>query len=99
MDVAPADSIEALRLSGWIETYVFTKWFDHFFHFTKPSADDPVLPRVYGHYSHTETLDVVDKAMEHNVAIASLPPHSKHKMQSLDVGFMKSVTYIMHKKL
>jgi hypothetical protein len=54
---------------------------------------------VDSHYSNTKNLDVVDKAREHSVAIASLPPHSKHKMQPLDVGFMKSLKYIMHKKL
>ena len=48
----------------------------------------PVLLIVDGH-SHTKNLDVVDKAREHSVAIVSLPPHSKHKMQPLDVDFMK----------
>jgi hypothetical protein len=41
---------------------------------------------------------VVDKAREHSVAIASLPPNSEHKMQPLDFGFMKSLKHIMHKK-
>jgi len=41
----------------------------------------------------------MDKVMEHSVAIVSLPPHSAHKMQPLDVGFMKSLKRIMHKKL
>jgi len=77
----------------------FTKWFDHFAHFIKPSADDPVLLIVDGHYSHTKNLDVVGKVRDHSVAIVSLPPHSKHKMQPLDAGFMKSLKRIMHKKL
>jgi len=51
-------------------------------------ADDPVLLIVDGHYSYTKNLDVADKAREHSVAIVSLPPHSMHKMQPLDVGFM-----------
>jgi len=76
---------------------IFTKWFDHFFHFINPRADDPVLLTVYGHYSHTKNLNVVDKTREHSVAIVSLPPHSKHKVQPLDVGFTKSLTHIMHK--
>ena len=52
-------------------------------------TDDPVLPTVDGHYSYTKNLDVADKAREDSVAIVSLPPHSMHKMQPLDVGFMK----------
>jgi len=41
----------------------------------------------------------VDKAREHSVVIVSLPPHSKQKIQPLDVGFMKSLKRIMHKIL
>ena len=70
--------------------------FDHFVHFIKVSADDPVLLIVGGHYSHTKDLDEVDKAREYSVAVVSLPPHSKHKMQPLDIGFMKSLKHIIH---
>jgi hypothetical protein len=70
--------------------------YQFFFCFIKPSADDPALLTVDGHYSHTKNLDVLHKAKEH---IVSLPQHSKHKMQPLDVGFMKSLKCIMHKKL
>ena len=31
MDGAPAGSVSACHPSGWIQTDVFTKWFDHFF--------------------------------------------------------------------
>jgi hypothetical protein len=65
MDGAPAGSISAYHPSGWTQTDIFTKWFDYFFHFAKPSADDPVLLIVDGHYSHTKNIDVVDKAREH----------------------------------
>jgi hypothetical protein len=50
MNAAPADSITACHSSGWIQTDIFTKWFDNFIHFIKPSADDPVLLIVDGHY-------------------------------------------------
>jgi hypothetical protein len=53
---------------------------------------------VDGNYSNTITLNVMDKARERIVSIISLPPHSKHKMQPLDVGYMKSLKHIMHKK-
>jgi hypothetical protein len=89
MDGAPVGSISACHPSGWILTDIFTKWFDHFVHFVKPSADDPFLLIVDGHNSHTKNLGVADKAREHSVAIVSLPPHSTHKTQSLDAGFLK----------
>lgn len=81
-------SLSACYPNVWTHIDVFTKWFDHFVHFVKPSADDPILLIVDGHYSHTRNLDMVDKARENRVSIVSLPPHSTHKMQLLDVGFV-----------
>jgi hypothetical protein len=52
----------------------------------KPSADEPVLLIVEGQYSQTTNLGVVDKARKHSVANVTLPPHSTHIMQPLDVG-------------
>jgi hypothetical protein len=57
MDGATMGSISACYPSGWIQTDIFTKWFDHFVHFIKPSADDPVLLIVDGHYSYTKNVD------------------------------------------
>jgi hypothetical protein len=101
LDGAPAGSILACHPSGWIQTdiFVFTKWFDHFVYFVKLSADVPVLLIVDGHYSHNKHLDVVDTAREHSVSIVSLPPHPAHKMQPLDVGVIKPLKHMMHKKL
>jgi len=55
----------------------------------KSSADKPVLLIVDGQYLHTKNLDVVDRARKHSVAIVTLPPHSTHIMQQLDVDTMK----------
>ena len=88
MNAAPAGSITACRPSGWIQKVIFTKLFDNFVHFVKPSADDPVLLIVGGHYSHTKNLYVMDKGREQCCHYQS-PPHSKHKMQPLGFGFMK----------
>ena len=88
MDGAPAGSVSACHPSGWIQTHIFTQWFDHFVKFTKPSVEDPVLLILDGHYSHTKNIDVVDKARNNSVHIICLPPHYTHRMQPLDVGFM-----------
>ena len=89
MDGAPAGSVSSCHPSGWIQIDIFSKWLDHFFHFFKPSADDPVLLIVDAHYSHIGNLDVMDKARKHGVANVSLPLHSTHKIQPHDVGLMK----------
>jgi hypothetical protein len=62
--------------SGWIQTEILTKCFDHLVHFIQPLADDPVLLNVDERYSKTKNLDEVDKARERSVAIVSVPPHA-----------------------
>ncbi|XP_067120893.1 uncharacterized protein [Centruroides vittatus] len=89
MDDAPAGSIGDCHPSGWIQTHQFTKWFQHFINFVKPSEDDPVILILDGHYTHTRNIDVINLARENNVAIVCLPPHCTHKMQPMDVAFMK----------
>lgn len=88
MEGTPSGSIAACHPSGWIQTDIFTMWFNHFLKHVKPSEDDPVLLLLDGHNSHTRNMDVIDKAREHHVSIVCLPPHSSHKMQPLDVSFM-----------
>lgn len=88
MDGAPAGSIAACHVSGWIQCESFTKWLEHFISIVKPSREDPVVLIVDGHYSHTRNISVIDKARDNGVIIVCLPPHSTHKLQPLDVGFM-----------
>jgi hypothetical protein len=88
MNGAPAGSISACHPSGWIQTHIFTQWFDHFVTFVKPSVDDPAVLILDGYYSHTKNIDIVDKERQNYVHVVCLPPHSTHAMQPLDVGFM-----------
>jgi hypothetical protein len=46
MDGDPVGSVLAFHPSGWVQMDIFTKWLNHFVHFVKPSADDPVVPIV-----------------------------------------------------
>lgn len=88
LDGAPPGTIAGCHPSGWIQQHLFTQWFRHFVKHTKPSADDPVVLVLDGHYSHTRNLDLIDLARTYNVIIISLPPHSTHKIQPLDLAFM-----------
>ena len=89
MDGTPPGSIHACHISGWIQSDIFTQWFRHFISVTKPTKSDPVILVLDGHYSHTRNMDVIDLGREHGVSIICLPPHSSHRMQPLDVAFMK----------
>lgn len=69
---------------------IFTDWFREFIAITKPTAEDPVLLILDGHYSHTRNIDVINLGRENHVSILCLPPHCTHRMQPLDVGFMSA---------
>ncbi|KAG5882177.1 hypothetical protein JTB14_016445 [Gonioctena quinquepunctata] len=56
--------------------------------FVKPSASDPVLANLDGHYRHTRNIELIDLAKQNHVNIICLPPNSTHKMQPPNVGFM-----------
>lgn len=40
--------------SGWIQTRVFTQWFEHFIKVVKPKPGDPAVLILDRHFSHTQ---------------------------------------------
>ncbi|XP_043464091.1 uncharacterized protein LOC122499682 [Leptopilina heterotoma] len=78
--------------NGWIDSEIFTKWFKEFIKFTKCSQESPVLLVLDGHTSHVKNMDVIDLAQENGVIILCLPPHCTHRLQPLDVSFMKPLS-------
>ena len=88
MKGAPPGAIGGCHPSGWVQTDLFSRWFEHFIDKTRPSEDSPVLLILDGHFSHTRNLEVITKARENNVTIVCLPPRSSHKLQPLDKTFM-----------
>ncbi|XP_050509245.1 jerky protein homolog-like [Diabrotica virgifera virgifera] len=81
-------AIGRVHPSGWIETNLFSEWFNHFVSKTNPTEDSPLLLILDGHYSHTRNIAVLEVAREKHVTIISLPPHTTHKLQPLDKTFM-----------
>lgn len=99
MDGAPAGSISACTKSGWISPEAFIQWFRHFISHTRPTKEDPVLLVLDGHYTHTRNCELIEIARANHVSIICLPPHSTHKMQPLDVCFMKPFKTFMAQEL
>lgn len=89
MNGAPTGYTDDCHPSDWIQTHLFTKWFQHFIKFTKPSKDAPLILALDGYYTHTRNIDLINLARDNNVIIVCLPPHCTHKMQPMDVAFMK----------
>lgn len=92
MDGSPPGSICVCHPSGWMQLEIFGQWFDHFISCSGSSKNNPVLLILDGHSTHVRNLDVINKARDNGVVIVCLPPHCSHKMQPLDVSFMKPLS-------
>ena len=68
---------------GWMETSLFNSWFDHFLQHAVPGK--PLLLLLDGHSTHYSP-HIITKAMEKDVIILCLPPHSSQDTQPLDVA-------------
>lgn len=85
MNRAPPGSIYECHKSGWMQMDIFTIWFKHFIR-------SSVLLILDGHATHVRNLDVIDLARHNGVVMLCLPPHCSHRMQPLDVSFMKPLS-------
>ena len=90
MNGAPPGAIGTCTKSGWTDQDVFLLWFCHFLSVVKASADNKQILILDGHHSH-KSLKVITMARENGVTIITLPPHSTHRMQPLDVAVFKSL--------
>ena len=73
--------------SGWMTKEVFVQYMKHFQQHVKSSKESPTLLIVDGHKSHTQSLEAIKFANQHGIVMLSLPPHTSHLLQPLDVGF------------
>ena len=89
MENSPPGSIAVPHESGWMQSHIFVSWFEHFLKHANPSADRPVLLILDGHKTHTNNLPFIELARSKFVTVLCLPPHCSHRMQPLDVSFMK----------
>ena len=68
----------------WLDgTRNFSLFMKHFVQTVKVNIEHPVLLLLDNHYSHL-AIDVLDYSKDNGVVFLSFPPHSSHKLQSLD---------------
>ena len=91
-DGAPPGTAFACHPTGWMQTEIFALWFEHFLKFVKPTECDPALLILDGHHTHTKNLQFLKKASENHVTVVTIPPHCSHRLQPLDVSFMKPLS-------
>lgn len=81
---SPFSARGAAHSSGWINCDIFSEQYLPFvIENTRCSKDAPVLLIMDNHCSHI-SLQVVLAARENGIVIATLPPHTSHKLQPLD---------------
>lgn len=82
----PPGAIYRCSDNGWITEDLFIEWLKHFEDCVKISKEDPVLLLLDNHSSHC-SLNVYNFCKERGIIILTIPPHTSHRVQPLDVTF------------
>jgi hypothetical protein len=86
------NAVMAMQPNAWMTKWLFESWISHFIGSLKkgPGIDlnNRHLLILDGHNSHV-TLEVVTLAMNSGLDIVSLPSHTSHALQPLDVSCFK----------
>ena len=82
----------SMQPRAWMTSYLFSAWISHFIESVQRmggiSTDQRHLLILDGHASHI-TFDVVQEAREAGLDLLTLPSHTSHAMQPLDVSVFK----------
>lgn len=83
---ANTDMIAAVSDSGWINENLFVEWLHHFISYAKPNVEEPILLVLDNHESHI-SLSCYLLCRQNGIVLLSLPPHTSHRMQPLDLTY------------
>lgn len=93
----PIGSVYRCSMSGWITEDLFLEWLRHFASFIKASKQDPVLLILDNHCTHS-SLTSYDFCRDNGIVVVSLPPHTSHRLQPLDVTFFSSLKAVYNQE-
>lgn len=80
----PAQSIWTYQERAWIDSDIIVRWFQDVF-LKNCGPQRPQLLILDQHISH-EVLSLLELAVENQIIILGLPPHTSHWLQPLDKG-------------
>jgi len=82
------NAIQVIQIKAWMTCDLFMEWMHHFFSNVSKMYDiSPTRRHVLilnGHGSHV-TKEIIKFAMSHGLDLVTLPSHTSHALQSLDV--------------
>lgn len=84
----PPGTLGLATPSGWMNTELFPEVIKHFIKHSTSSIENPSLLILDNHESHL-SIEALELAKSNGVTILTIPPHSSHKTQPLDVGIFK----------
>lgn len=93
----PAGALYKCSDNGWINENLFLEWLVHFKQHAKPSALEPILLILDNHASHI-SLTIYEYCKVNHIHMLSLPPHTSHRMQPLDVSFFGPLKMVYKKE-
>jgi len=76
-----------VQQNGWMCNEGFVNWLKHFISVVRPTVEQKVALILDGHVSHCRNLEAINLARSAGVRMISLPPHTTHRLQPLDVTF------------
>lgn len=86
MNGAPSGAKGYASPNGWMDNALFVKYLEHFIEFVRPCAENKILVIVDGHQSH-KSLEAIELARANHITMITLPPHTSHRLQPLDITF------------
>ena len=84
---APPGTVFSVQQNGWMCNEGFVDWLKRFISVVRPTVERNVALILDGHVSHCRNLEAINLARSAGVKMISLPPHTTHRLQPLDVTF------------
>ena len=82
---SPTGSKGSADTSGWMTAEIFIEVLEHFVRHERPFKEKPKLLILDNHESNM-SIRVASFAKEHGIVLVTIPLHTSHKLQPLDVA-------------
>lgn len=82
---APSGTLGLAQPTGWMTSELFVGVMRHFVKMTSSTKNNPTLVIMDNHESHLSPM-VLNIAKDNGVILLTIPPHTSHKLQALDVS-------------